>query len=282
MLPAAGILALFLPGFVAMEIAFHLGPRNFRSNSEAYKYVIAILLGTVIYATTSLLSGDGLAASSHILTDPTTTSFPRIVGTLAVSVFYGWLWHMVFSHIVPSLYKKSRKMNDDGGFAVYHGPNKVFDQAMVQMDKLTAEIHLRDRKVMEGEILAYPDLDGDSGILLLVHKRGHLETADEFSKSNPTPQIPPSVVQLPPSALPFQPTPLPTEQIVWRPWQPKWNDVMPDNSPAECCVYIPGAMIEYVFATKWNAKPAAKPSAPPPAPAGAGTDPAGGQGAVKP
>ncbi|MFN8608840.1 MAG: DUF6338 family protein [Vulcanimicrobiota bacterium] len=174
MLPNLGpLLVIFLPGFVAMEIAYFAGPRNFRSNSEVYKYVIALLLGTVIFGVTTIFAGERWGDGWSIVTDPAKISLERVFGTLLVTVLIAYLWHVCFSWILPAL---NQWICEQKGGAVPHflGPVKVFDAAMAMMDGLEVEVYLKDGRLVHGRILTFPDIDGDSGLLLAVYKLGRL------------------------------------------------------------------------------------------------------------
>ena len=217
------ILALFLPGFIAMEIAYHLGPRNFRSSSETYKYVIAVLLGAIVFGITTACHGQSLASGWEQITEPKLFAFRRLLSTIFWAVTVGFVWHFAFTHGLPRFYRVSRavKLKIFGHSRHFHGPVKVFDTAMDLMDDCMVMVFLKDGRCLKGGLVAYPDIDGDTGLVLRVVAYGHLPEP----KTN---------------------------------WQPKFEPDLASN--LESLIWIPGSQIEYLSVLREaGAKPALAP-----------------------
>jgi hypothetical protein len=207
------VLAMFLPGFIAMEVIYHLGPRNFRSNSESYKYVLAVLLGAIVFAVTTAFYGESFNASWDQLTDAKLLTNRRVLWTVLAAIVVGWAWHTFFTHVMPGFYRLSRaiKLQIFGTSRHFHGPIKVFDTAMDLMDDCMVMVFLKDGRVLKGGLVAYPDLDGDSGLVVRVIAYGHL----------PDPK---------------------------KSWTPVFEADLPTT--LESLIWIPGGQIEYVSAVK--------------------------------
>lgn len=186
--------ALFLQGFVAMEVAYHLGPRNFRSNSENYKYVIAMLLGFIVFALTTLISRTPFSECAKPFENLDLLTWGRLAASAILSVAVGVSWHVVFSYLVPWSYGVGRKARNwafgEKLIPAFHGPVKVFDTAMDALYGLEVEVFLKDGRVVKGRLDAYPDMDGDSGLLVCVSAYGEWGPAGSrwdvtYSHENP-------------------------------------------------------------------------------------------------